>query len=171
MSVNDISAEVPDWSREIPTHFWAPGPKLLQSIRAIQHWVASDCFYAKVMKKLAMIRYRFWSVVSGAEIPVETKIGGGLLIPHPNGIVINSDVEIGVNCLIHQQVTIGVTRGNPNPPKIGGHVDISAGAVVVGEITVGDHALIAANAVVTKNVPAYEVSGGVPAKRIGTTDK
>lgn len=49
-------------------------------------------------------------MVTQAEIPLGTRIGGGLMIPHPNGIAIHPDVEIGVNCLIFQQVTLGFNR-------------------------------------------------------------
>ncbi len=58
-----------------------------------------------------MLRHRFWSVVTGADIPLGCRIGGGLLLPHPNGVVIHPDAAIGPNCLIFQQVTLGVTCG------------------------------------------------------------
>ena len=78
-----------------------------------------------------MLRYRFWSVITGADVPINSHIGGGLLIPHPNGIVIYPDSRIGVNCLFFQQVTIG-SRGVAGVPIIGGHVDIGAGAKILG---------------------------------------
>jgi serine O-acetyltransferase len=91
------------------------------------------------------------------------QLGGGLLIPHPNGIVIHPDATIGVNCLIHQQVTIGVA-GNRGVPRIGGHVDIGAGAKILGGVVIGDHAKIGANAVVTRDVPAGATAVGIPAR-------
>ena len=69
------------------------------------------------------MRHRFWSVVTGADIPLNCQIGGGLLIPHPNGVVIHPQAVLGVNCLIFQQVTVGA-RGEEGLPVIGGHVDI-----------------------------------------------
>jgi serine O-acetyltransferase len=101
-------------------------------------------------------------VITGAEIDLTTSIGGGLLIPHPNGIVIHPQTVIGPNCLLFQQVTIGVT-GRGGPAVIGGHVDIGAGARILGPVTIGDHALIGANAVVTRDVPPWGRAVGVPA--------
>ncbi|HMO06056.1 MAG TPA: hypothetical protein PKD10_00215 [Paracoccaceae bacterium] len=98
-----------------------------------------------------------------AEIDPNSEIGGGLLLPHPNGIVIHPAVRIGPNCLIFQQVTIG-TSGRGGVPRIGGHVDIGAGARVLGDVTIGDHAVIGANAVVLQDVPARHVATGVPAR-------
>ena len=88
---------------------------------------------------------------------------GGLLIPHPNGIVIHPDAEIGVNCLIFQQVTIG-TRDGVGVPAIAGHVDIGAGAKILGPVHVGAHAKIGANAVVSTDVPSGSVAVGIPAR-------
>jgi len=113
------------------------------------------------MRKIAILRHRFWSVVTGADIPLGPKIGGGLLALHPNGIVIHPDVVIGPNCLIFQQVTLGTGRGGV--PRIGGHVDIGAGAKILGKITIGDHAKIGANAVVLCDVPPFASAVGVPA--------
>lgn len=141
-AVETISAEVPDWTREAAHHFWEPGRKLLKSIRGYQ--AARN----PITRKLCILRHRFWSVITGADIPLNCQIGGGLLIPHPNGIVIHPDAQIGVNCCIFQQVTIGTRRGG-GVPTIGGGVDIGAGAKVFGAVTVAPHTFIRANAIVT----------------------
>lgn len=84
---------------------------------------------------------------------------------HPNGIVIHPEAKIGVNCLIFQQVTIGMGTV-PGLPVIGGHVDIGAGAKILGGVKIGDHAKIGANAVVLQDVPAHGTAVGIPAKII-----
>jgi serine O-acetyltransferase len=160
-----ISADVADWSREEPRRFWDPSAKLLLAIRRYQYWSNRGGLVAHVIRKFVALRYGFWTVVTGAEIPLNCNIGGGLLIPHPNGIVINPGVKIGVNCLIFQQVTIG-TRDIPGAPVIEGHVDIGAGARILGPIHIGAHARIGANAVVLSNVPTGAVAVGIPAKVI-----
>jgi serine O-acetyltransferase len=159
----EISAEHADWSREIPHHFWAPGRKLLHAIRQFQFWTMRRGVISACMCKWAAGRHRFWCTIAGAEIPISCSIGGGLLIPHPNGIVIHPKVKIGVNCLIFQQVTIG-TRGGIQVPEIAGHVDIGAGAKILGPIRVGPHAQIGANAVVVADVPSRGIAVGIPAK-------
>lgn len=103
-------------------------------------------------------------MVTGAEIPLNAQIGGGLVIPHPNGIVIHPGAVIGPNCLIFQQVTIGSGKGGV--PTIGGHVDIGAGAKILGGVTIGNHARIGANAVVITDVPAGATAVGIPARII-----
>lgn len=154
-----ISADVPDWTREMPQTFWDPGRKLLATIRGYQKWRGKTGLVARLCCKLHVLRHRFWSVVTGADIPLSCQIGGGLLIPHPNGIVIHPQAVVGVNCLIFQQVTIG-SRSSDRLPVIGGHVDIGAGAKILGNVVIGDHARIGANAVVTKNVPAFGTAIG-----------
>jgi serine O-acetyltransferase len=151
-----VSAKTPDWDRERPHRLWDPGRRLLGSLRAYA------CARNLLQRRLAVLRHRFWSVVTGADIPLNARIAGGLLLPHPNGIVIHPSAEIGPNCLIFQQVTIGAGKGGV--PRIGGHVDIGAGARVLGGITVGDHALIGANAVVLSDVPAGATVVGIPAR-------
>lgn len=146
-----ISSTHPDWSREAKaTGSWSPSRSLLGSIRSYQHASGPLRF---LKRRMAVLQHRFWSVVTGADIPVNSSIGGGLLLPHPNGVVIHPHAQIGVNCLIFQQVTIGATQHGV--PTIGGHVDIGAGAKLIGPIKVGDHARIGANAVVRIDVPAH----------------
>lgn len=143
---------------------WSPGKRLLRCIRDHQRWQEKG-LWRTPLKAWVIFRYRFWSAVSGADIPLSCRIGGGLLLPHPNGVVIHPDARIGPNCLIFQQVTLG-TVGSGGTPVVGGHVDIGAGAKLLGGIVVGDHAVIGANAVVVHDVPAHHVAIGIPARCI-----
>ena len=158
-----ISATEPDWRREQKRTFeWAPSRSLLASLRSYQRWRDSSHPWRRFGMWSAVLRYRFWSMVTGADIPLNCRIGGGLLMPHPNGIVIHREAVIGPNCLIFQQVTIGTAGGGV--PTIGGRVDIGAGAKVLGAIRVGDQAQIGANAVLLQDLPAGCVAVGVPAR-------
>ena len=97
------------------------------------------------------------------------EIGPRLFIQH--GFATNiSAKRIGSDCWINQQVTIGYTFDS-EPPVIGNGVRISAGAKVLGQIEIGDNAIIAANAAVVKSVEENMVVGGVPAKIIGENSK
>jgi serine O-acetyltransferase len=161
--VPEVSAEVADWSREHKAMFeWAPSRSLLASIRDYQRLRSSKGLFTGWRRRLAVLRHRWWTVVTGADIPLNCKLGGGLLLPHPNGIVIHPDAEIGPNCLIFHQVTIGDRLGGV--PTLEGHVDVGAGAKVIGKIRVGRHANIGANAVVIQDVPAGATAVGTPAR-------
>lgn len=112
--------------------------------------------------------YRWWIRVWYK--PLDTlfleakEIGGGLYIQHGFATMVTAE-SIGENCWINQQVTIGY-RDHNRAPIIGNDVMITCGAKVLGPITVGDHAIIGANAVVIRDVEPGAVMGGVPAKRI-----
>ena len=97
-------------------------------------------------------------------------IEGGLLLPHPNGIVIHPRVRIGPNCLLFQQVTLGTGGPVAGAPVLAGHVDIGAGAKVLGGVTIGAHAVIGANAVVLCDVPAGATAVGIPARIVARGD-
>lgn len=76
-------------------------------------------------------------------------------MPHPYGIIIHSHSIIGHHVTIMQQVTLGGSRlGINEAPIIEDHVYIGAGAKVLGNVRIGHHAVIGANAVVTRDVPA-----------------
>lgn len=160
------SASVPDWSRETKRPFaWAPSRSLLASIRSYQRHGNSRGPRHLLLQKLAVLRHRFWSIVTGADIPLNSRISGGLMIPHPNGIVIHPGSEIGPNCMILQQATIGVADG-ARAPLLGGNVLVGGGAKVLGAIRIGDNARIGANAVVLQDVPDGATAVGVPARII-----
>jgi Serine acetyltransferase len=157
-----ISATEPDWSREECSRWWEPSRQLLKSIREYQKWKQRGGIIGRFFSAWNVIQHRFWSVVTAADIPLNCQIEGGLLLTHPNGVVIHPGATIGPNCLILQQVTIveGV--------KIGGHVDIGAGAKIIRAVTIGHHAKIGANAVVVCDVPDGATAVGIPAKIINS---
>ncbi len=162
----EISAKVPDWTREQKKCLgWDPSRSLINSIRVYQRRKSSRFWITRWLSKLTVLRYRFWTVVTGADIPLNCRFEGGLLLPHPNGIVIHAKTKIGPNCLIFQQVTLG-TRNGAGPPSIGGHVDIGAGARILGDIVIGSHSRIGANAVVLEDVPEGGTAIGIPASVI-----
>src|SRR5437588_9326072 len=102
-----VSATTPDWDRERVQRWWDPGRQLLRSIRAYQKWKARGGLLGRLFSRYHVARHRFWSAVGGADIPVNSRLGGGLLLIHPNGVVIHPEAEVGPNCLILQQVTLG----------------------------------------------------------------
>lgn len=81
-------------------------------------------------------------------------IHGRPILPHGlQGIYISRYAQIGENCLIYQNVTIGEV--DEKAPIIGNHCLIGAGAVIIGNIRIGNNVKIGAGAVVSRDVPDY----------------
>jgi len=161
----------PDWRREYKRPFaWQPSRSLLASIRAYQRASVRRGPFHRLARRIAVFRHCFWSIVTGADIPLNSQLGGGLLLPHPNGIVIHPKATIGPNCLLFQQVTLG-TRGGRGVPRLGCGVDVGAGARILGDVSIGDYAIIGANAVVLQDVAPGEIVAGIPAKPVGYRSK
>jgi serine O-acetyltransferase len=106
-------------------------------------------------------------LLCGAEFPARCRIGRGLRLPHgSNGIILHGDTVIGDDVKLYHQVTLGIKNvGAPDGvPRIGNAVFIGAGAKILGRVTVGDHSIVGANAVVITDVPAYSTAVGIPAQ-------
>ena len=158
-----VSADVPDWTREKKAMLeWSPSRSLLAALRGHQRLNGRKGLFSALFRKWLALEHRFWQAITGADIPLGTRIEGGLLLPHPNGIVIHPAATIGPNCLIFQQVTLGSTEDG-GVPTVGGHVDIGAGAKILGNVRLENHSRVGANAVVMINVPEGYTAVGVPA--------
>lgn len=122
------------------------------------YWKHHLYFLARLNSNLA----RSWT---GIEIHPGATIGKGLVIDHGMGVVIGETAEIGDNCVIYHGVTLGGTgkEKGKRHPTIGNDIFIGAGAKLLGNITIGDHTKIGANAVVLHDCEPYSVMVGVPA--------
>ncbi len=111
--------------------------------------------------------------LTGIEIHPGAKIGKGVFIDHGCAVVIGETAEVGDNCTIYQGVTLGGTGKHcgKRHPMLGSDVMVGAGAKVLGPFKVGDHAKIAAGAVVLKEVPSDSTAVGIPAKIVNSASK
>jgi serine O-acetyltransferase len=154
----DLRAHGGDWAAQ---GFWA------MVVYRFGRWRYTIRFapVRKVFSLLYKIAFKLVQIVTGIELPCEVELGRGFVIDHSGGIVISGYARFGDHCRIRNGVVVGLARvEDPCAPVIGHHVDIGTGAKVLGRITVGDHVLIGANAVVVRDVPPWHVAVGVPAK-------
>jgi serine O-acetyltransferase len=114
----------------------------------------------------------FSRFITGIEIHPGAKIGEGFFIDHGMGIVIGETTEIGDNCHIFQGVTLGgtSTKREKRHPTLMNNVTVSAGAKVIGAVTIGENAVIGAGSVVVTNVPPNATVVGVPGHVVAFRD-
>jgi acetyltransferase-like isoleucine patch superfamily enzyme len=132
---------------------------------------------------------KIFYLISGVKMPFSSTIHLGANFFNPSGVTIGQDTIVGSNCFLDGRapLTIGSHVGiasdvliyndehninSPNygnsfgPVTIGDYVFIGPRAIILPNITIGRGAVVAAGAVVTKDIPEYEIWGGVPAKKI-----
>jgi serine O-acetyltransferase len=107
-------------------------------------------------------------LLTGIEIHPGARIGRRFFIDHGMGVVIGETSEIGDDCTLYHQVTLGGTsfaKGKRHPTLENGVV-VGAGAKILGPIRVGSGARVGSNAVVLRDVPAGATAVGIPARVI-----
>ena len=92
------------------------------------------------------------------------QVGEGLLLGHGHGIHVSAETVIGRNCNLSKNCSVGpVMRGaNSGSPVLGDRVWVGTGAMVFGNIKIGDDVLIAPNAFVNMDVPPHSIVSGNP---------
>ena len=124
--------------------------------------------YPRIISKFLTWMVLRQSLKTGIQINPGAEVGEGLYMPHYGGIVVNPEAVIGKNCYLSHNVLIGKvhTGKRKGVPVIGDDVFIGTGAVVLGNLTVGDNAAIGANSVVIDHVPENAFVAGSPARVI-----
>lgn len=138
--------------------FLYPGFKALRSHRKA-HW-----FFKHNMPFIARFISQRSAHATGIEIHPGATIGRRVCIDHGHGVVIGETAEVGDDVMIYQGVTLGGTGKDVGKrhPTIENGVMIGAGAKVLGPITIGRNAKVAAGAVVVKDVDPNCTVVGVP---------
>jgi serine O-acetyltransferase len=123
-----------------------------------------EAFGIPVLPHLA---HRLAIATAGVSIGTPVLIEAGIYLPHGQ-VVVDGFVKVGAGTAIRPWVTIGLLEGIFEGPKIGRKVRIGTGAKILGPVTIGDRALIGANAVVMRDVPSGATAVGAPARVIET---
>lgn len=129
---------------------------------------AAHCLWNNDRHTMALFFQNRASEVFGVDIHPAAEIKGGVMIDHATGVVIGETSKIDENVSIYQGVTLG-GKGfeiGDRHPKIKSGVSIFASSTVLGNITIGKNAKVAAGSLVLKNVEAETTVAGIPAKKL-----
>ncbi len=108
------------------------------------------------LKPISRICYFMNIVLFGSELHNAAVVQPGLVLPHPNGVAFGGQLRIGVRCKLLRHSGMG-GAGNPKKPGmpiVGDDVWFLDSAKALGPVTIGDRAMIGANALVADDVPA-----------------
>lgn len=141
------------------------------SVKALRRHRFANWLYRHGFKLWARMVSQRTRKITGIEIHPAAKIAPGVFIDHGDGVVIGETAEVGTGTVIYQGCTLGGTgkESGKRHPTVGENCVISAGAKILGNITIGDYAKVGAGAVVLRDVPPHATVVGVPARvvRIG----
>lgn len=153
----------PACNRLLEPLLYFKGFHALQTHRFAHHlWLKGSIDFAFYLQSQS-------SRIFGVDIHPKAKIGSGIMFDHATALVIGETAEVGDYTSILHNVTLGGSgkETGDRHPKIGTNVMIGAGSKILGNITVGSCARVAAGSVVLEDVPKETTVAGVPAKVIG----
>ena len=155
--------------RDFRTHFrdWGRQGFWVMLVYRFGRWryTLTRGWIRKPLSFLYKFLYKIVQILTGIELPCEVPVGRNFRIDHFGDIIISGFAAFGDDCIVRNGVTVGLKRIDEFcAPQIGSHVNIGAGAKVLGKITIGDNVDIGANAVVLTDVPDDHVAVGIPAR-------
>jgi serine acetyltransferase len=166
-SLEDFTADLARWQLQLDD------PKdlferllLAPQLEATYFYRVSRACFLRGVERAPLVIAALSRLLTGTEIYFSAEIGPGLKLIHGLGSVIGTGCRIGRSFTVYQGVTIGDKLGKETgkQPVIGDRVIASAGAQVLGPVTVGSETVIGANSVVLDSVPGRCVVAGAPAR-------
>mmetsp|Transcript_1852 Transcript_1852/g.6077 ORF Transcript_1852/g.6077 Transcript_1852/m.6077 type:complete len:365 (+) Transcript_1852:55-1149(+) len=142
-----------------------------KGFHAVQTHRIAHYLYKRGRTSLAILLQSRSSETFHVDIHPAAKLGKGIMLDHATGVVMGESTVVGDNVSMLHHVTLGGSgkSGGDRHPKIGSGVLIGAGAVVLGNVKVGNCSKIGAGSVVLSEVPPRHVAVGVPARNIPLT--
>lgn len=140
---------------------------------AIVHYRIAHRFHKKGFKLIARLIMGWTQFLTNIDIHPAAYIGRRVFIDHGIGVVIGETAQIGNDVTIYQGVSLGGVslERTKRHPTILHNAIIGAGAKVLGDIVIGEHAKIGSNSVVIKDVPDKSTAVGIPARVINKEEK
>jgi len=144
--------------------------KLFDLYLWLLHFLAMNVPFGRLKRTFYRLR--------GTKIGSRVDIATGVFIEesYPHLVEIEDDVDIGPNVIIVAHDSSSHCL-NPELPIIckrviiKRNVYIGAGAIVLPGVTIGEYSIVAAGAVVTKDVPPRTIVAGIPARVVGKVDE
>ena len=126
----------------------------------------ANFFWRHRLRLLARLTSHISRFITNIEIHPGATIGQRFFIDHGSGVVIGETSEIGDDVLIYQGVVLGGTtmEKKKRHPTLGNGVEMGAGSIALGPITIGDCSRVGASSVVIKSVPPGVTVVGIPSR-------
>lgn len=111
--------------------------------------------------------------ITGAEVGHNCRIGPGMVVKHPLGLVLGGGSVIGENCTFLRNVTLGERHPDRTVeaarayPTLGDNCMVGTGATILGSIIIGDNVKVGAHSLVLRDVPPGVTVMGTPARVSG----
>ncbi|WP_322095456.1 serine O-acetyltransferase EpsC [Paraburkholderia bannensis] len=139
-----------------------------RGVQAVQLHRIAHGYWAAGEKTFAVLLQNWGAKIYNVDIHPAARIGKGLFVDHAMGIVIGETAVIEDEVSIWHGVTLGSTfaEAGDRHPKVRRGATLAANATILGNIEIGENAVIAAGSVVRQSIPANMVAAGVPAKVI-----
>lgn len=141
-----------------------------RGFQALQLHRINHALWNEGQHPLAVLLQNWGALAYSMDIHPQARIGKGVFLDHGMGLVIGSTAVVEDGANIWHGVTLGstLTQAGDRHPKIRRNVTIGAGATILGNIEVGEGAVVAAGSVVLQPVPPFAVVAGMPAKVVGS---
>ena len=140
--------------------------RLAPNLQASYFYRVTHALFVKQVELLPSALAAVSRLVTGVEIYYSARIEPGLKVIHGLGTVIGAHCVIGSHFTVYQGVTVGdkLGRDTGHRPVIGDHVIVSAGAQILGPVSIGSSTVVGANAVVLDSLPDRCIAAGAPAR-------
>ena len=167
-AARDIQATV---DRDSACHLYSSPFLYFKGFMALQAYRVAHSLWQSDQRSLALLIQHRISLVFAVDIHPAAVIGSGLMIDHATGLVIGETAVVEDSVSIMQSVTLGGTgkESGDRHPKIRCGVLLGPGAKILGNIEIGEGAMVAASSVVLKPVAPHDIVAGVPASVVGHT--
>lgn len=140
-----------------------------RGFQALQLHRINHALWSEGQEQLAVLLQNWSALVYAMDIHPQARLGKALFLDHGIGLVIGSTAVVEDGANIWHGVTLGstLTQAGDRHPKVRRNVTIGAGATLLGNVEIGEGAVIAAGSVVLQSVPSFTVVAGIPARPVG----
>lgn len=155
--------------RDPATRYYSRPLLFFKGFHAIQTHRVAHHLWQQWRRPLALFLQNRSACIFDVDIHPAVTMGGGIMLDHATGLVIGETATVGNNVSMLHGVSLGGcgTQVGRRHPQIEDGVLLAAGAKVLGDVTIGHGAKVAAGSVVLADVPAHATVAGVPARVVG----